>query len=144
MRARRRLSRPQGTFAAGMAILLWCACSPAKPTPLNFSGDWAGTTSQSRALTFSVSADLRITAVTLDYAFGGCSGTVTIPADVPLLNTSGTAAAVVSHTPQGATGPSRTTVHFLFPSITSANGTAEFMDFSSCGSSNVTWTATKR
>ena len=139
----RPLTRLEWQFAAGLAILIWCACSPPRPTPLNFSGAWQGTTSQGRPIAFTVSADLRITNVTLDYAFAGCSGRLTIPADVPLLNTSATAAAVVMYTPNGPAGPSRTTVRFLFPTIASANGTVEFVDYSTCGSTSANWTATK-
>ena len=143
-RFKRRLIRLEWQFAAGMAILLWCACAPpVRPTPLDFSGTWSGTTSQGRPIGFTVSSDLRITAVTVDYAFGGCSGTLTIPTSASLLNTTGTASAVIAWTPNGPTGLSRTTVHFLFPSTTSANGTVDFQDYSTCGSSTATWTATK-
>lgn len=143
-RFRRPLTRLEGQFAAGLAILIWCACAPARPTPLNFSGDWSGTTSQNQPISFTVSGDLHVTTITLGYSFAGCAGTLTIPADTALLNTSGTAAAVVTYTPQGATGPSRTTVHFLFPSIASANGTIDFADYSTCGSATASWTANKR
>ena len=140
----RPLTRAEWQFAGGIAVLIGCACAPSRPTPLNFSGEWAGTTSQSRPIAFSVSPDLRITAVTVDYSFNGCSGSLTIPSNAALANTSGTADAVVSYAPNGPTGLSRTTVHFLFPSITSANGTVEFSDYSTCGSSNATWTANTR
>lgn len=140
---RRSLTRLEWQFAAGMAILIWCACAPAsRPTPLNFNGDWAGTTSQGRAIRFSV-VDLRITAVTVEYAFSGCTGSVTAPASAPLQNPSGTASAVVTNAPNGPSGPSRTVVNFLFPSIASANGTVQFSDFPGCGSANATWTASK-
>jgi hypothetical protein len=143
-RFRRPLTRLEWQFAAGLAILIWCACSPARPTPLDFSGHWAGTTSQNRPITFTVSADLHVTAVTVGYDFAGCSGTVTMTPNVPLLNTSGTADAVVTYAPNGPTGPSRTTVRFFFPSTTSANGTVEFADYPGCGNTSTRWTADKR
>src|SRR4051812_50226850 len=93
--------RPEWTFTTGMAILIWCACSPARPTPLNFAGEWTGTTSQGRPITFTVSGDLRITAVAVDFAFAGCSGAVTIPADVALLNTGGARARVGAQSAPG-------------------------------------------
>ena len=139
----RPLTRLEWQFAAGLAILIWCACAPARPTPLNFSGDWSGTTSQNQPITFTVSGDLRVTTITLGYNFGGCSGTLTMPADAPLLNTTATASAAVIYTPQGATGPGRATVRFVFTSIASANGTIEFADFPTCGSATANWTATK-
>jgi len=137
----RPLTRREWQFAAGMAILIWCACSPARPTPLNFNGDWSGTTSQGRPIRFSVQ-DVRVIAVTVEYAFGGCAGSLTIPADAILQNTSGTADAVVTYTPNGPAG-ARTTVNFLFTSPTSAHGTAQFTNYPTCGDSNVTWTANK-
>ena len=143
MMFRRPLTRREWQFAAGMAILIWCACAPTpRPTPLNFNGDWSGTTSQGRPIRFTV-ADLRVTAVTVDYAFSGCTGTVTIAASAPLQNPSGTASAVVTNIPNGPTGPSRTVVNFLFPSIASANGTVQFADYPGCGGTNATWTAAK-
>jgi hypothetical protein len=144
MRSWRPLTSAQWQFVAGMAILIWCACAPSRPTPLNFSGDWAGTTSQGRPITFTVSSDLRITTMTVDFAFAGCAGSVTVAPNTALTNTNGTAAALVVYTPNGSTGPSRAVVNFLFPSITSANGTAQFFDYPTCGSSNATWTASKR
>jgi hypothetical protein len=145
MRRWRPLTRLEWQFAAGLAILIWCACAPSpRPTPLNFSGNWAGTTSQLKAISFTVSPDLSITGVSVDYAFSNCAGSITTAANAPLLNTSATADAVVTYAPNGPTGPGRAIFHFLFPSITSANGTVEFIDVPSCGSSNATWTAMMR
>ena len=139
----RRLTRHEWQFAAGAAILVWCACAPPRPTPIDFSGEWAGTTSQGRPIAFTVSRDLRVTGVTVEFAFAGCSGTLTIPANALLLNTSGTASAVVTYAPNGAAG-ARTMINFLFPSMTHANGTVQFTDFAACGSADGTWTADKR
>jgi hypothetical protein len=93
-------------------------------------------------MAFTVSAN-RITALTVDYACGGGSGALTLPADVPLLNTSGRAAATVTFSSNGPSGPSRIVVRFLFQSSRSANGTVEFTNDSACGSSDATWTATR-
>jgi hypothetical protein len=140
----RPLTRAEWQFAAGMAILIWCACSPVRPKPLDFSGAWAGTTSQGRPITFTVSSDQRISALAVDYAFGSCSGSVTVSPDAALANTNGAASAVVVHAPNGISGPSRTVVNFLFPSPTHANGTLTFVDYPTCGNSSATWTADKR
>ena len=142
---RRPLTRVQWQLAAGLAILIWCACAPpSRPTPLDFSGEWAGTTSQGRPIAFTVSQDLRITAVTVEYAFASCSGTLTIPANAPLLNTSGTATAVVKDPPGGPAGPVASDVRFLFPSITRSNGTIMLAAGPGCGGATATWTASKR
>jgi len=144
MRDLRPLTRSQWQLAAGLAILIWCACSPVRPAPLDFSGSWSGTTSQGRPIAFSVSPDLRITTLSIDYAFSTCSGTVTMSPSAALANPNGTASAVAVNAPNGLNGPSRTSVNFLFPSPTSASGTAQFFDYPDCGNSNATWTATKR
>ena len=141
---RRPLTRVQWQLAAGLAILIWCACAPPRPTPLDFSGEWAGTTSQGRPIAFTVSQDLRITGVTLEYAFASCSDTLRIPANAPLLNTSGTATAIVTHPPGGPAGPVAADVRFLFPSITSANGAIVLAAVPGCGGATATWTAGKR
>jgi hypothetical protein len=144
MRFARALTKAEWRFAGGMAILIGCACAPPRPTPLDFAGDWAGTTSQGRAITFTVSSDLVITRLSVDYAFGECTGGFSLSPNVALLNTSGAAAAVVTYTTTGPTGPNRAVVRFLFPSFATANGTVDFADFSTCGSSTATWTAGKR
>ena len=143
-RSLRPLTRLEWQFVAGMAILIWCACAPPRPTPLDFSGSWTGTTSQGRPIAFTVSRDLAITGLTLEYAFGTCSGSVAIPANVPLLNTTATAAANVVYTPNGPSGPDRINTFFTFTSTTNANGTVLFADFAGCSNTTATWTATKR
>jgi hypothetical protein len=140
----RPLTRAEWQIAGGLAILIWCACSPVRPAPLDFSGDWAGTTSQGRPIAFTVSADLRVTTLSIDYAFDTCSGTVTMSPNAPLANPNGAASAVAISAPNGLSGPSRTSVNFLFSSPTHANGTAQFFDYPACGNSNATWTANKR
>jgi hypothetical protein len=144
MRLARRLTKAEWQFAGGLAVLIGCACSPSRPAPLNFSGDWTGTTSQGRPIAFTVSADLTITRLSVDYAFGTCSGNVTVSPNVALTNTSGTAVALVAYAPNGPGGPNRAVVRFLFPSIAEASGSAEFSDIATCGNSTATWTATKR
>ena len=141
-----RWTKAEYQFAAGMAILIGCACAPApaRPTPLDFSGEWTGSTSQARRIAFTVTPDLRITGIALDFSFNGCAGSLSLPADVALLNTTGTAAAAFTHAPNGPTGPDRTSIHFLFPSIASANGTIDFNDYAGCGSTTATFNASKR
>jgi hypothetical protein len=145
MQLARALTRAEWQFAGGIAILIGCACAPSpRPTPLNFSGDWAATTSQGRRMTFTVSPDLSITALTIEYSFGGCSGSLSFSPNVPLTNTPGTAVALVTYAPNGPSGPGRAVVNFVFPSVISANGTVQFAAFPDCGSSSATWEAVKR
>jgi|SRR5215471_7338000 len=144
MTFRRRVTTSQWRFAGGMAILIGCACTPPatmRPTPVDFSGRWAGTTSQGKAITFTVSADLRITALSVDYAFDSCSGNVTLSPNAAVQNPNGNATAVVTDTPNGPGGANRTIVNFLFASPVTATGTVQFIAFPGCASTNSPWTA---
>ena len=146
----RRLTPAQWRFYGGMAILIGCACAPAtsgptpRPTPLNYSGNWSGRTAQGGAITFTISSDQRITALAVDFNFAGCSGTVTIAPNSIVFTTAGFADALVVNTPNGPSGPSRTVTQLSFPTAATANGTLDFIDFPTCGTSTTTWTASKR
>jgi|SRR5215471_6624760 len=144
---RRPLTRAEFRLVSGLAILIWCACAPPPPppriAPRSFSGTWIGTTSQGRSIAFTVSRDQRITTVKFDYAFGGCLGSLTIPAGAPLLNTPGRAAATVTFPPDGQPGSFLVVVRFLFLSSGNANGTIEFTNDPVCGSGSATWTAAR-
>lgn len=143
---RRPLTRSEWRLVTGLAILIWCACAPPAPPRVaprrDFSGRWTGRTSQGRAIAFTVSGN-QITALTVDYACGGGSGSLTLPAGVPLLNLSGRPAATITFSSDGPSGPTRIVVRFLFQSARSANGLVEFTNDPACGSSEVTWTATR-
>ncbi|MCC7126861.1 MAG: hypothetical protein IT178_18570 [Acidobacteria bacterium] len=45
----------------------------------DFSGEWRGTVVPSGSITFTVSRDKRVTALTVNYAITGCNGRVTLP-----------------------------------------------------------------
>ena len=142
----RPLTRPEWRLVTGLAILIWCACAPPPPpriTPGSFSGNWTGRTSQGRAISFTVSARQRITALRIDYGCGGGTGHLSIPADVPLLSTSAGKAATVTFSDDGLSGPYRIVVRFLFGSLSVASGTFEFTNEMMCGTSDLTWTAAR-
>jgi hypothetical protein len=137
---RRPLTRLEWQFAAGMAILIWCACAPPRTRPMPLSGAWSGTTSQGRAIRFTVTPYMRVTSVTVEYAFDGCSGTFDIPGEFPVVDISGRPGAVIRQVPSG----NRIVVNFLFPSIRNATGAIQFMDVPTCANTYATWTATHR
>jgi hypothetical protein len=68
-------------------VLVVAACSGDSPgggpptapsSPVTtFQGQWAGSTTQSTAISFTVSADARVTAITFGYRLGACTGTLT-------------------------------------------------------------------
>src|SRR4051794_41831821 len=73
--------RKPGSRVAAMAVCgLVCACGSGatKPTPDTIAGSWAGTTSQGTPITFIVSPDRTITAMSVGYSFNECSGTTTL------------------------------------------------------------------
>jgi hypothetical protein len=53
------------------------ACSTSAPTPVGYAGQWTGTTAQGRPIAFTVSADEKVTSITVGYSFNGCSGSQT-------------------------------------------------------------------
>src|SRR5436190_23625341 len=57
--------------------VLATACGSTKPSSTTLEGQWSGTTSQGTPVGFTVSADQRVTAITVGYRFGGCAGTQT-------------------------------------------------------------------
>src|SRR5215468_11077959 len=59
-------------FAAG--LLAGCQQSPMDPGG-NHAGTWNGTTSQGAPISFTISSSEHVTAITVGYNFGGCSGT---------------------------------------------------------------------
>ena len=65
------------TVALG-ALVSACEDGPTTPSPsAGYEGQWSGTTFQGRPISFTVSPDQKVTAITLGYSFGNCSGTHT-------------------------------------------------------------------
>ena len=137
------------------------ACAGDGPTtPSNgYAGQWAGTvlvmpavipgaglaTLQSRPISFVVSADQRVTELSIGYDFSGCSGTKTFS------GLSVTIGPLPRSLEQGwgfgtsaTDGTNRTEVYATFTSNREASGTSLFIDFPGCGSGGGNWTATKQ
>ena len=127
------------------------APSPAPPSsgaPPGFNGEWSGSTSQGKAITFTASAG-HVTAITVGYGFGGCAG---------LKTDSNLTAEIVDlrNSPQpppspyffaALLGPSsesdNTQIQGFFDSERMASGLVVFVR-PGCGEALATWTATKR
>ena len=137
------------------AFLSACANSDRGPTPptpaasLRYDGEWSGTTSQGRPITFTVSSDQRVTAITVGYSFNGCSG----------VNTFSNLNLEIGNLPNASTltlgpgfgygsgppdGPRYTQIYGSFTSSTTATGSVIFGDYPGCGNSAGIWSATKR
>jgi hypothetical protein len=114
---------------------------------LRYDGQWKGTTSQGRPITFTVSLNQKVTAITVGYSFNGCSG----------LNTFSTLNLDIGNTPNPATslgpgfgfgsgppdGPNYTQIYGSFSSNTTATGTMIFGGYPGCGNAGGIWSATR-
>jgi|SRR5688572_14783619 len=79
---RERMSK--GLFVTLAACALFGACGHGNTTPTapstmapsapGYAGEWSGTTFQGQQISFSVSADNKVTALSVGYVFSGCSG----------------------------------------------------------------------
>ncbi len=125
------------------------ASSPATPAggAPRYDGQWKGTTSQGGPITFTVSLDQKVTAITVGYSFNGCSG----------LNTFSNLNLDIGNTPNPATtlgpgfgfgsgppdGPNYMQVYGSFSSSTTATGSVVFGGYPGCGNAVGIWSATK-
>jgi hypothetical protein len=113
-----------------------------------YDGQWKGTTAQGTPITFSVSADQKVTAITVGYSFNGCSGVNTFSSlnlDIgnppnPAALTLGPGFGYGSGAPDG---PNYTQVYGSFTSNTTAAGSVVFGAYPGCGNGGGFWTATK-
>jgi hypothetical protein len=131
-----------GALAGGVVALAACGdgTGPATVTPA--TGTWSGSTSQSRALSFAVTAQ-GITSATLNYQLSGsgCSYTATVTvsgsAPVPIANGQFSTGAIPigTNATMSATG--------RFTSATQANGSVSITDGGCGGSVSLTWTASR-
>ena len=144
--------RPFLLMSALCALVSACGGNPVTPSaeqPRGYDGQWSGTTSQSRPITFSVSPDQKVTAITVGYNFSGCSGVNTfanLTLDIgnppnPAAPTLGPGFGYGSGPPDG---PNYTQVYGSFSSNTSATGSVVFGSYTGCGNGGAIWTATKR
>lgn len=108
---------------------------------------------QGRSMSFSVSADQKVTSMTVGYNFNGCSGTNTFsnlsldigigpsgfPPRVPTPSNPGFGYG--SGSPEA---PNYTQVIGTFTSSRTAAGSATFLNVTNCGNAVTNWSATKR
>ena len=136
--------------------MLVAACGSTKPTSTTLEGQWSGTTGQGTPIGFIVSADQKVTGITIGHRFGGCAGTQTF--DNLNLETAPNVICVPGPCAPSLTSyrsfnystgrtleePS-TSVNALFITTGSAEGQVGFRNFPDCGSATgVSWTAAKR
>lgn len=153
-----RMVKPGSRVVAVVSCALMSACASSESTPttpspgetLRYDGQWSGTTSQGKPITFTVTSDQKVTAITVEYNFGGCSGLNTFSGlnleiayppfrTTPL--TPGPGFGYGSGSPESA---NYIQIAGWFTSSTVANGTVIFGGYPGCGNSVGIWTATKR
>jgi hypothetical protein len=138
------------------AVLSACGGSdstPITPSPgetLRYDGQWSGTTSQGKPITFTVASDQKVTAITVEYNFGGCSGLKTFSGlnleivYPPVRTTPLTPGPGFGYGSGSPEAPNYTQLAGWFTSSTMANGTVVFGGYPGCGNAVGIWTATRR
>jgi hypothetical protein len=130
---------------AGLALcfaLAGCKESSA-PAPIDPVGSWSGTTSQGRALSFTITAQ-GLASASLDWHLAGTA--CSYDARATLSSSSPTPVAPPSFTatyPLSGSFGADFTISGTFTSSTAAHGTLVIADVSCSGTLNATWTATK-
>jgi hypothetical protein len=162
MRKEGRALRPGGAarrmLKPGPCVVLavWCAAasacgssSPAAPSSAGYDGQWSGTTSQGKPITFTVASNQKVTAITVGYAFGVCSGVNTfsglnLDIGYPPVQPSPTPGPGFGYGSGPPDGPNYTQVSGWFTSNTTATGDVVFGGYPACGNAIGIWTATRR
>ena len=152
--AARRMLKPGPAFVTVVWCVLMSACgnsdsSPTTPSSAGYDGQWSGTTSQGKPITFTVAPEQKVTAITVGYGFNGCSGEKAFSGlnldigfpPVPSPLTIGPGFGYGSGPPDK---PNYTQVYGSFTSTTRATGSVVFGDYSGCGNGGAIWTASKR
>lgn len=116
------------------------------PAPSSgYRGEWVGTTSHGAAIRFTVSADQRVTALSVGYSFNGCSGTKTFPGlSLPIAPNPiqpGLARFEFNSGPREQ--PNYTGVTGTFASNNIAEGLMAFGNYDGCNNGLASWSASK-
>jgi hypothetical protein len=137
-------------------IFAGCGGSPTEPTRIGYAGPWSGTTAQGTPLAFTISADERVTTISVAHNFNGCSGSQTfsdlsLPIAPQIVCIPGPCSPSQSAYRQLAflsgdrvTGPT-VGIAGVFLSTNRVEGTVNFSNYPGCGSATgVPWSATRR
>ncbi len=118
--------------------------SPAAPDSA-YKGNWSGTTSHGMALAFTVSADQKITSITVGYSFNGCTGSKTFSGLlVPIAVRQDTGHAGFEFQSGPLDQANFTGVSGTFDSTTSAAGLTAFGNYDGCANGLASWSATRQ
>lgn len=133
------------------------AASPAAPSipeRSGYTGEWSGATQQGAAMSFTVSAEQKVTGITITYNLNGCSGARTFSGLSLGIDTSSRPPNSPSTGPfdnprfgytSGAFDqPNFISVSGAFTSTETATGVTGFIDFFGCGNGVANWNAIRR
>ena len=149
--------RTMGKMLFSMALIAGlaagCSSAPIRPGGPDYAGDWSGTTSQGRPISFTISSNARVTAISVAYDFSGCSGVKTFTGLDVAIRTA-PAGLLPPELEQyagfnfraGAQGAANATqVVGALKSETNATGAASFESYGGCTNAfeGITWNATK-
>lgn len=131
-----------------LACLLWGAAScggdsGTSPSSANgFNGQWNGSSSQGRPIAFTVSSD-HVTAITVGYSFGGCSGSRTFSnLNLEIVQDPRGGPPFFNYASSAADG--LTQINGFLRTNSTADGAVAFDGYPGCGGGGGFWNATKR
>lgn len=123
-----------------------CGGTPSPSPTSPYRGEWSGMTSHGAAISFSVSADQKVTAISVGYSFNGCSGTKTFPGlSLPIAPNPiqpGLPAFEFNSGPREQ--PNYTGVTGTFAATDTAAGLMAFGNYDGCNNGLASWSAAKR
>ena len=80
------MTRLSALFVILLGLAACDSPNPAGPSGPGYAGEWSGQTFQGRVITFTVSAEQKVTAISVSYSIDSCSGSETFQnLDVPLI-----------------------------------------------------------
>jgi hypothetical protein len=151
------MSRPSPrVFALALcASLAGCGGGPASPESPSYDGQWNGSTSQGRPISFTVSQDQRVTTISVGYSFNGCTGMSTFqnlsliiaaldPFGDPRVPTPPSFGPGFGYGSGQPDSPNYTQIYGSFNSDDLAMGSVVFGAYDGCGNSGGTWSASRR
>jgi hypothetical protein len=151
--------RATGLFLI-LAQLVTTACGGGSPLPSSptersgYAGEWSGTTLQGDGMTFTVSPEQKVTAITITYRLNGCSGTRTVSGlslDIarPTRPSGNPSAGPFDNPGFGYASGETIEQNFFsmvgaFTSNEIATGLTTFSNFMGCGNGATVWNARRR
>jgi hypothetical protein len=147
------MSAASGRLALAVAVLALGACGDGTPTspstPTGYVGVWSGAVTQGGNVSFTVSAEETVVAVTVNYSLNGCTGTATLSniallvAEPQTLPSGEVLPPSFGSGTEGLDSPDFLGIQGTFSSGTTAHGLLVFNQYRGCGSALFSWNASR-